>query len=397
MAITIETTPQDYGPVYNPLIVVASSTNSGQTDFSYIFEICDSSGTTLRTLRIPPEILYAYGVLDVARVLESYVNEDGATDFFKTQTIADTLDCFNSYYQYTIKIGEEYDIAGTLTQFLDLANTTKFTFNGGILFEDFINWDHTDYELDANTKRFLTDDIDKPTLLSQEGYTHYLGAKQPSGFRIKTYQEDGTLIDTYEFANALTSEFSSFASAPTSLNNVTLTTGTQPVIDSDVSYYEIHSLALTTQTSRVYTYKIKEDCGEGAVLHFKNDLGGFDWFPFITFKESYDIKREEYKQNPQRLQSDGTYVFNTLDRERIQYHTKRTRKAKLNTDFLTDAEWVWLRQLVDSPEVYLELDGTFYSVLLTANNYQEKEENHDGFTFLEVNIEFSIEEYRQRY
>src|SRR6056300_864289 len=116
MAITIETQPQAFSTVYNPMEVVASSTNSSETDFSYIFEICDSVGTTLETLRIAPEPNYAYGVCDVARVLESYLT----TDFFKTVGTADTQDCDNSFYSFEIEIGEEYDVAGTLTRFNDL-------------------------------------------------------------------------------------------------------------------------------------------------------------------------------------------------------------------------------------------------------------------------------------
>lgn len=394
MAITIEQQPNAYATVYNEMIVTASSTNSGQTDFSYIFEVCDSVGTQLRLLRIPPEIDYAYGISDVARVLESYVG----TDFFKNNGTGDTRDCDNSFYSYEIEIGEEYDVSGTLTQFLDLASFTGICLNAGVIYNDFINWNYTDYDLDGSTKQFLTYDIAKTVTSDQEGYTHFLNTSTVSKFVVKTYQEDGTLIQTAEFANSATSTVGQFASAPASLNAVTLLTGagSQPVITSSVAYYTIYA-DNTGQVSKTYTFNVKDDCGDGAVLHFLNDLGGFDSFPFVTYQESYDIKREKYKQRPKRIQSDGSYTFTTYDRENVQYHTKRMKKAKVKSDFLSDEESIWLRQLVDSPEVYLEYGGNFYSVLPTASNYEVKEYDYNDMFQLELDLEFSVDGYRQRY
>ena len=64
MAITIEQQPRDYATVYNDIVITASSTNVSEDSFNYIFEVYDSANTTLlRTLRIPAEIDYGYGVL----------------------------------------------------------------------------------------------------------------------------------------------------------------------------------------------------------------------------------------------------------------------------------------------------------------------------------------------
>ena len=393
MAITINQQPQDYSTVYNEMIVSVESTNTAQTDFSYIFEVCTSGGTVLRTLRIPPEPNYAYGVSDVGRVLESYLG----TDFFKTNGSGDTRDCDNSFYAYQIKIGEEYFSGGVLTQFLDLDNFSLTCINGSLKYYDFVNYDYTDYELDGITKQFLTDDFEKTVIFNQEGHTNFLNITTITHFRVQTYDATGSIEKDVRFANSATSDIGSFASAPTDLNNATLTTGVQPVIQATTAYYDIFAENAGTQVSALHRFNIKGNCGDGVVLHYLNDYGGFDSFPFITYKEKFDIKREKYKQNPNRLQSDGSYVFSTLDREQVQYHTKRSKRATLNTDFLSDNQFISLRQLVDSPEVYLEKDGVVYSVLLTANNYDVNQEDYDGFTTLTVEIEFSIEGYRQRY
>jgi hypothetical protein len=63
-------------------------------------------------------------------------------------------------------------------------------------------------------------------------------------------------------------------------------------------------------------------------------------------------------------------------------------RQTLNTDLLTDAEHVWLSELVFSPEVYIQEDGYFVPVSIVANNYDEKKYIVDGQTNLEITVEY---------
>ena len=129
MAITIKQSPIEYTSVYNSVVFTCSSSNVAEPKFNFIFEIYDTTNTTLlRTLRIPPEINYSYGVSDVSRVLEDYVG----TDFFKYDTDTQPKEAPNSYFKYYIRIGEEYEVAGVITQFLNLYSAPDTIFNGSL-------------------------------------------------------------------------------------------------------------------------------------------------------------------------------------------------------------------------------------------------------------------------
>ena len=172
MAITIKQTPQDFSTVYNPYVVTCSSTNVAQPKFNFIFEIYDSTNTTLlRTLRVPPEINYSYGVSDISRVLEDYIG----TDFFKKLAGTEFKDCYNSYLGFSIRIGEEYEVASVITQYLNLYQYTQTVVNASLKYSSFVNYNAYDYELDGVTKKLLTNITNRKVDRTDEGFINFMG------------------------------------------------------------------------------------------------------------------------------------------------------------------------------------------------------------------------------
>ena len=187
-----------------------------------------------------------------------------------------------------------------------------------------------------------------------------------------------------------------FPCNPVSLNAATLATGVQPLIDTDIFSYVIFAEDGGAVVSQNYTFNVVDYCTP-YTLHFLNDLGGFDSFPFKVAKDSYTFEKEYYKQDPLRIQSDGTYVFSELDREVVQNYTNQKQKTRLVSDWISTEESEWLRELFSSPEIYLQNGSTFTSVLLKVTDYQVKYEEFDEIFNIEVEIEYSVDSYRQRY
>jgi len=392
MAITIKQQPNNFTLVYNSVIATASSTNVAQPKFNFIFEIYDSTNTTLlRTLRIPPEINYSYGVVDLGRVLEDYVG----TDFFKQIAGTQFKDCDNSFYNYWLRIGEEYEVASVITQYLNLASFNAYVLNSGVIYQNFINFDFNDYITLTTSSKFLTNIDNRTVDRTDEGYMHFLNEEPFVNIKIQTYFSDGSIDQTATITNNATSIVGMFPCNPASLNAATLATGVQPLIDTDIFSYVIFAEdgAVVSQN---YTFNVVDYCTP-YTLHFLNDLGGFDSFPFMVAKDSYTFEKEYYKQDPLRIQSDGTYVFSDLDRELVQNYTNQKQKTKLISNWISTEESEWLRELFSSPEIYLQNGSTFTSVLLKVTDYQVKYEEFDEIFNIEVEIEYSVDSYRQRY
>ena len=103
MAITILLEPQEFQPVYNEVITVLSSTNSGQPNFQYVIDVNVDGVKTSRTKVTPnPD---GYGVVDLHKHLEPFVNSD--IDYSETDTFQLLP---NSFIKYDIDLLEEYRV-----------------------------------------------------------------------------------------------------------------------------------------------------------------------------------------------------------------------------------------------------------------------------------------------
>lgn len=113
--------PKDYAPAWNPQNYVIDSTNSAETGFRYIFDVYPAgSGTKLAEYRVAPRIDDSYGEIDISRLLASQCSP--TKDFSTTSFYSDS-----GYYEYDIKVGEEYNVEYAYTGFTDSGGFVQLT------------------------------------------------------------------------------------------------------------------------------------------------------------------------------------------------------------------------------------------------------------------------------
>lgn len=110
--------PQDFSPAYNPLKFIIDSTNKNQLGFRYIFDIYESGTLNkIAEYKVMPRIGDGYGDQDISKLLQSQVTWTLDT------TATATYNAVGSYYDYDVKVGEEY--------VYQLNYTSALTDNGG--------------------------------------------------------------------------------------------------------------------------------------------------------------------------------------------------------------------------------------------------------------------------
>ena len=110
MAITdVPTEPQNYRAVYNAIEYVAESDDTTETRFKYLFDIYDGA-TLLGRLKVPADP-NDYGRCNINGIAESYISTDLGTIGGTTGFTGNA----NSWKEFTVQIGEEFDILGVLT------------------------------------------------------------------------------------------------------------------------------------------------------------------------------------------------------------------------------------------------------------------------------------------
>ena len=118
MATTIIAQPQDFTPAYNECKFIVDSTNVNNDGFRYIFEVFEAgTATRIGYYKALPTYSTGYGEQDLSKLLSNMVTFDF------DPTITTFYDAANSYYNYDVKVGEEY--------IYELNYTASLVDNGG--------------------------------------------------------------------------------------------------------------------------------------------------------------------------------------------------------------------------------------------------------------------------
>ena len=424
MAITgVTTEPQDYRTVYNSIEYVATSDETATARFKYLFDVYDGA-VLLGRLKVPADP-DGYGRSDIHGICESYLTKDLGT--INTTTTADAFtDNPNSYKEFTVKIGEEYDVGGTLTPDPDQQTKTVIVFNGCLPNYrgsdlNFVDYQATDYfenfTVNAVDRKYLTNapkgsginKTDNQSVeLTDEGWLYFLydhGSNPVTDCEITLYDSAGVVTAIHTIDNNVGSltdkKMLKIPAAPNTINNINPTEFTvapvQPIITTETSY-KIILKDTGVQVSEPIYFNIDSECRyEVRRLEFLNALGGFDCFNFTKVSRiSEDVERKYFKQNPDNMTS-GVITYAQSDKEKTQYYTKGTPKMKLTSDWVDVATFNWLVELIESPEIYLYDNGSRIAVQNIEGNWEQKVAAADTVFNLEVTLEFTMDNYRQRF
>jgi hypothetical protein len=376
MAVTIEVDLLDMMTAYNPMDLVTSSTNSSETSFKYMAKLV-VDGTTVHNYLIPADPVNANGYLDISNIVESYLSFDFDTTLAEEDIVSNTGSIVETY----VVFGEQYDVSGTITDFTGLATSNVIqAINGSLNYEDFIGFDYTEY-LNNSTAltKFLTNAPISRSVNSEMNAWLYsyndASSVYPNLFYIKTYDSNGTQNGAFQITNpyrppsAVTDNHIRIA-VGANLNDITgvvTVSGAEPILDDDVATYTVQMIDTgITATSELRTFTRVVECTglDRFTIYFLNELGGFDSFVFDLVSH-VDWSKETSQYKAQAFERGANTITRNLTRhQRRSYNTTTHKSISLTSNWITETESVWLRELFDSPVIYIEYpDGTLVYTL----------------------------------
>lgn len=406
MAFTILQQPLQYTPVYNDINFVVNSSNNGQPNFNYIFDV-KINGAFISRHRIPARPDNGYGLFNAKRIAETYISQ---TINFDQITVTSSTD---SILALVIECMEEFGTTPTPGSIL-ATTSTVYCWNACFAYPTYVNYT-------VSIFRQMTNEIDVSLLLSdnqinkikltEKAFISVLVGEANAVSKIGVFAKDasGTNIQTTYITNpfsAVSNTASRFITLPAgayNLNqmlNASLDATTQNqgnIIPANTSYYEIRTYG-TLSASKVYRYNITEVCSKYTPvrLHFLNRLGGWDSFTFdLVSTFTSNIERKEYRQNLGGFVG-STYTYDIKDRSATIFDTQIKTIQVLNSNWITDGEAGWLEQLMTSPDVYMEVGSQLQAVNIVENTYTQKKTINDKLFNLTVTIEKSFLKHRQR-
>jgi len=383
MALNIKFTPAIFSSFQDDLIFtvldpVTVADPVTYPNFKYIGDIYIGGVLVARVKKIPDPAT-GVGVFNIGQIVRSY-----ATTVFNPGSglVAQILSDGAFTLQITMHFGESY----SFTDFLDIVvDSTRFFFNNANnRLNNVVSTIVTKLDLFA-TNRPLTQG--KVLFSSQFFFMPFLPASIASyPVVITPILSDGTsgAPFTTSVTAALAYDFQQLNVSPQALN--TLSPG---LITPYMQGYTVKVGTLATVT----IYIICETQYKTWMLHFLNQYGGFDSYLFTKVnKSTINITKEIFGRLSYAVSNTGNVsfrnangVYNETD---STYSSQYTEGLELNSDLITDGEYLWLKDLMLSPLVYVEDSGSFYCVQITEDTYEAKKNINDELTNLNINLTF---------
>jgi len=341
-------------------------------------------------------------VFDFSTVLQEYLGSDLAT-LDSTTLYQASADLSKDFH---IEYAQEFDVIdangqGTLTigSFTSDVSNTKTAVNSVIPYvgmNDFsifsVNYDLiTDYGKDdtLESQKFLTNQPSTIRIGSSDHYAlSYINnldksatvSINPAGsyntdLAIKTYDSSGSLIalNTTTIKTDLGSDIKKTQSVLVGTSNLSA------YITSETVKYEVYVRFDSNNMTEVKTFEIDSTCYKNEFrFEWLNKLGGVDAFTFHgKYYKTTDIKKEVFKRSLNASRTIPERQTTTLNVISEDIH-------KVNSGIVSKAERDWLEELLESPEVYIIVDGYRLPVQVSSKFDFEKlaEDSYNvGFEF----------------
>jgi hypothetical protein len=372
--------PSGEPSVQDALWHVFNTNVTGQTDFKYVMDLYVGGVQQVR-VKLFPDPTNNKGYFDAGNVVRNTMTYDwlipSETFLMCEPNVSGQI---AQTYQY--RIGEEY----SGTTFLNLAsgNITAYNWNAPL-------FKRRQSDATSKTNKWFTN---RPTTINASLTDNiFIPFKSDVNLTLKvsTFDNSNNLIANNVDAVALNGK--KFLQCNIGVNALNTRFGST-IINSSVKYYQVWFNSLDKIT--VYL-----DCNgryDSYNLHFLNDWGMFDTAKFnLVSKLSMDIERKGFEKRDYKFGSTSVdyYANNKYVESKINYQNKKDFTYKLTMNAPTDEEYVWLAELVASPQIYFEYDGNYYPVTIKATNYEFSKYVNNRLRVFEVEIEMNQTRYSQ--
>lgn len=353
-----------------PLVYSVSSSNAGQPQFRYVFNVSSQFGfvaSTLTPIKVYPN-QYGIGTVDLSGVGAMY-------DTVTSPLLPGSIWGFSSCNGLSIEYGEEYAA--------DFNTTPSYYYRGDLPNMDLlggyknINDDTgTGYNFDSGSYVIVSGSVDK-SILSSNPYTFTIGSqptvkryvpRNASMTQVSVIQElylgvDVTILGYDSTDTVISIDSYSYAGAtPVPDEFVILRTNTSIPLDSfaypnitavwsSITYYDV----IISGTDQVNRYYLLDECDYNSPSFFswRNEFGVQDsYFVSNPIRRTANVSRNDYDRTFVRYE-DSNSSYNINNRGKRQYLTNYDYTYEVTTDWLSQEEANWLSGLFESPNVFV--------------------------------------------
>tara|TARA_R110002033_G_C3861073_1_gene236478 strand:+ start:41 stop:1426 length:1386 start_codon:yes stop_codon:yes gene_type:complete len=401
----------------------------------------NSSDDLIGTFKTTPNNA-GVGMFDLRPILETFVSPDNEPSSTANATYKGIP---NSFVPFPIHLVDKYTLSDKSIKFFAVrflvesatdatgsvgaptleVDSAEFTmFNGVLQYDDVLTeslfgndygYNLQNFELTDNDSQFLSN---APTTqyarLTDYGTFPFLNfvpnsTDKVSSLTLKYYNSSGVQLGTDEDVPNQTSNggVASLGGSNTMLNyfggfpaNLDGWSTIWDAHKANISYYTIQDTDGESVLYRINILCPNLKGFEAIRLAWLNQWGTWDYYTFnMKSTRSIQTNRTSYTQLGGTW-NESTFKISDYKGGKKNFRVNSTEKIKLNTDFVTEAEGVWLEELINSNEVYIvngfssDVSNTITNkyidpVVLTTSSYVKKTIANDKLMQYTIEIEKS--------
>lgn len=357
-------------------------------DYRYICDVYNGDELVAR-LKAYPQPDTKFGVFNISNVLRNYcipiLNPDANT------FVAQTMSTGDWNISGTCIFGEEYDFV----QFLNVSGDT------GVIYYNHYNG--RKLGTNSNFTNEVTFKSERPRVTSIHRETGncfipYLNASLSNNVQVTVtlYDSNDSVLATKTAAEVIP-VLRTLGIVNIGIDGINaFMTGTGSVTDS-TAYYIVTLASVLQPSQTIRVNLLCESKYEVYTVHFLNRWGGWETQDFTKrSNKSIEITKSDFGKLPYTISAAGVPEYynsnNVYNETRSVYASQYKEKLTLNSDNLSDDEYIWLQDLVLSPMVFIEMDSGsdtyFIPCVITDTNYDIKKGVNEKTSNLIINIEF---------
>jgi len=365
----------DMKSLYRPLIHAFGESQVVSLPYAYnryIFDVYINGVMVLREYKAIAFGTTVFAYLDVAPIVKNYIQ-------------ANISSMVLPYIEYQVKYGVEDAITGVITT--NVVTETSYAWYG---YPSFLN-DDLRADLGGSYLEIMWLSTNRNRILQLYGnYRTYIPI-----YKSQSYY--GSVVEW--IYNSLT--YQRLDSTNNGVYNTAITTA-----DLDISQdvHLLESFAVSgdnIQNIPNFTIQIDTNCTKNnpVMLHFLNSMGGFESFLFSGVNR---VNTNIERQSINKLGLITTYTSTGLDRDvsldrvangylgevKTNYSNTMTHKIKLVSEYVSETDFLWLREMLASPQVYAQIDNNALMIPVTieTSDWAEKKRGADKIFNLEIDI-----------
>lgn len=426
MAITVEQQPDSayVHPAWNLIEYIFSSTNTAQSGFKIVAKLYrDPAGTNelVKTWNLETRPGTTDHYLDIALTVRSFIEDTySVPDGDTVDQASQDLETFRINYQEYYSDALQGSAANT-----NIITVSRQAFP----FKDWLDDSYQNYQIDRDTGvasyKQLLQGFDNttntatgttaPTISAADQFARIMsdqrlqirhinkaaGGLDGMRFYVALYDSSYSIThQDYIAINTNEDKIYSMDCGPGQLSAHTwVGVGFTPASDDKYMAIWIVNGSDLEPNSAARLYQIDWTPCEAYTnyeVHWLNRYGGFDSWVF-TKRSKHDTMVMQSKFKNQAVPITSSATAHKTHQRRVQpFHTQLKETWTMNTRNLRQWEYEGMRDLLTSPEIYILIDSSWYSITLTnlnrIRNYRTEE---SGVFNMTIEFEIDLSEERQ--